>query len=1036
MAPEQAGGQAREVSPAADVYALGAILYELLTGRPPFKAATPLETLLQVRGEDPVPPSRLQSRTPRDLETICLKCLAKAPGQRYRDAAALAEDLRRFQAGEAILARPVGWVQHLVKWVKRKPTAAALWGVLLAVALFGAGFGVWLVLARAEAAGEVDGRLGQAVLLCDQEKWGAAREVAKQAEALLGRGGGGEERRRRVRELLADLEMVERVEEIRLQQAELRDERFDLPGADSSYAAAFREYGLDVESLTPAEVAARIRKRPIQGKLVAALEDWAFVRRDGGIGDAAAWQRLLEIAQLADPDPTRSGLRDALRDQDVKALKAVAAEAGVADLPAATVWLLGDALARLGALPEAEKVLRQAHQQHPGDFWINHHLAFHLLAMRPPQVDEAIRFYTAALALRPRSPGVHLNLGDALRSKGRVEEAIAHFEEAIRLSKGYAMAHFSLGDALTQQGRLDEAIKAYQEAVRLKPDHPEAHCNLGIVLKRQGRLDEAIAAYREALRIKPDFPEAYKAHFNLGNALAQKGQLDEAIAAYRDGLRLMPGDAMAHFELGIALADKGQLDEAIKAYQEAVRLKPDFPGAHYSLGVVLKQQGRPDEAIKAYQEAIRLKPGYPEAHCNLGNALKDKGDVDGAIREYRLAIDCNPKHAYAHNNLGKALQDKGDVDGAIREYRLAIDGDPKYALAHNNLGNALREKGDVDGAIREFRVALDLDPKYAMAHYNLGAALASQGKRDEAIKPYREAIRLNKDYALAHYALGLALSQTGRADQAILACQEAIRLNKDYAEAHAALGFAFVDKGEFDRAIVSFREAIRLKPDYVFAHLGLAYPLKYKGQFTEALAAFRRGDELGSRDPHWNLPSKTWVRECERLIELDGKLPAFLGGDARPANAAERIEFAQVCRFRGLPGVSARLYGEAFTEQPELAEDLKAAHRDDAACAAALAGCGRGKDAAKVDATERARWRKQALEWLRADLTLWAKLLDSDTPQARAGVQQKLRHWQRDPDLAGLRDPAALAELPEAEREGWRQLWADVGALLKRASPE
>jgi formylglycine-generating enzyme required for sulfatase activity len=131
MAPEQARGQNRATGPAADIYSLGAILYECLTGRPPFKAATSLDTILQVLRDEPVPPRRLVPQVPRDLETICLKCLSKEPGRRYAIAEELANDLRRFRAVEPIRARPVGLVERTWKWARRRPALAVLLGVVL-----------------------------------------------------------------------------------------------------------------------------------------------------------------------------------------------------------------------------------------------------------------------------------------------------------------------------------------------------------------------------------------------------------------------------------------------------------------------------------------------------------------------------------------------------------------------------------------------------------------------------------------------------------------------------------------------------------------------------------------------------------------------------------------------------------------------------------------------------------------------------------------------------------------------------------------
>jgi hypothetical protein len=216
------------------------------------------------------------------------------------------------------------------------------------------------------------------------------------------------------------------------------------------------------------------------------------------------------------------------------------------------------------------------------------------------------------------------------------------------------------------------------------------------------------------------------------------------------------------------------------------------------------------------------------------------------------------------------------------------------------------------------------------------------------------------------------------------------------------------------------------------AHTNLGAALLQLGRFTQAEASLRRGLELLPSGAALRPVASRQLQQCQRWQTLEQNLPAVLSGQL-PARVAERLDYAQLCAVTRRHQASARLYAEAFNADARLADPLQAGHRYDAACAAAQAGCGKGADAGPLDDQERARLRRQALDWLRADLTAWARQAASDKEADRARVRQTLGRWQHDPDLAGVRTKEALAKLPEAERADWQELWTDVRALLQNA---
>jgi serine/threonine-protein kinase len=1095
MAPEQARGEGDRVDERADVFALGSILCEVLTGDAAFLGRSSAEILRTAAlGDTAGALARLDAcGADSELITLAKDCLAREAEDRPRHAGALAARMTAYLAGvqDRLRAAEVAHAAESARALEaigraRAERRARRFQVGLAASLLvlttagGLGF-TYLLHQRQQQSARFAQILAEATALRDKARREAGGPAAwRDALAALERAEvqnvGGQAAALRD-EIHAGLDDAERDARLRQELVDIRANQEDvgLEDTDAAYAAAFRAARLDLASLEPAEFARRLRLEPeaVVIELSAFLDDWSAVRRLAK-RPVAAWRKPLEAAVLADPEPYRERLRRVLLVEDrkpqVDSLRALAAAPESAGLPAPTALLLGVTLMDLGQANAAVTLLRTAAGRYPGDVWVNYHLAKALVKLRPSAREEAVGYYRAARSLRPetahtlahllesmgrgaeamvvfrdlvaRRPGNVRHqacLGIHLQDRGRsadatpiLERAVATAREAVRRKSADAVAQFEFGNALRAQGKLAEAVAAYCQAIRLQPDYAGAHNGLGVALAQEGKPAEAIAAYREAIRFQPDDA---RAHTNLGLALADQGNLAEAVAEHGQAIRLQPDLAEAHYNLGIALRAQGKAAEAIAAYREAVRLKPDDAEAHANLGAILCDVSHDYKSAEAeFREAIRLRPDHASAHGNLGNALQKQGKQDEAIAAYRESIRLQPDDAAVHYSLGVVLSAQNKVPEAIAAYREAIRLKPDYAAAHSNLGVIYCDVShDYRGAEAEFRAAIQLTPNDAVAHHNLGNALRAQGRVSEAFAEYREAIRLRPDYPAPHIEIGTTLANQGKWIEALAEYREAIRLQPDDAEAHGVFAFALERHGKRDEAIAEYRTAIRLEPKNAEAHCNLGHLLRGQGDYSGSLAMLRRGHELGSSKPGWQYPSAQWVADAERLAALAPRLSALLNGTDRPKDVAERLVLAQICYDRERHVAAVRFWGEALAADPKLGDDRQAGHRYNAACAAALAAAGRATGDPQPAAAAQARLRGQALDWLKAERAAWAKLLDSADAPARSVVLDTVRHWQEDSDLAGIRDPDSLAKLPEAERAAWRSFWAEVDALLARA---
>ncbi|MFT3686542.1 MAG: tetratricopeptide repeat protein [Phycisphaerales bacterium] len=680
MAPEQAMGTSEAFAPAVDIYALGAVLYEALTGRPPFKAETAVETQRQVLTQEPAPPSRLNARVPRDLETICLKALHKDPRRRYTTCAAMADDLLRYLKGEPITARAVGPLERATKWLRRHPGRAVGITAALVIASGLVALSTVAAINHGRVARQVTedlDRLDRARAAAD---WNGARAAVAQARARL-----GEEGNARLRERIdlaeRDLDLVARVDAIRLKRVPTAEWRTDravmLAAADRNYEAAFRSAGLLVGQTDEAPaVAARVSASAVRPVLIAVLDDWAVCNAGLRNRDRLAW--LLDIARRADaPGPGESDWKQRVRDADVWSessgdrLAALVEQmpAGGGEHSLSLLTAVGERLVMVRRLSDAVPFLTRVQHLHPADFWVNYTLA---VAVGESSPSTALRYSQAAVAIRPDAASARTTLGIALGTSGQLDEALSHLREAIRLDPDLAFTYDGLGNVLTLQGKAAEAEEAYRKAIKLNPRIRSPHNNLANLMSAAGRLKEAEAEYRAALELDPEHGPVRS---SLGLLLRKQGRLDEALVECERAVRDEPARAASHLNLGLVLKDLQRRDEAIDSLRRAIALDPNDPEIHTSLGSALTLAPGHDasEAEASFNEALRIDPRYVPAFHGLGVLAGEERDFDRAIEMFKKALEIDPRYAASRGGIGRAFMLQGKYQEARDALQVYLD---------------------------------------------------------------------------------------------------------------------------------------------------------------------------------------------------------------------------------------------------------------------------------------------------------------------------------------------------------------------------
>jgi len=820
MSPEQAAARRVDVDHRTDIYSLGATLFEVLAGEPPFRGRDNRDTISQIISREPPHLRRMNPRIPRSIETIVHKCLAKSPSGRYGTSEALAQDLRRFVRGDPIEARPPAAVERWARaaWRVRWQLAAA--GFL---ALFCVASGLLYRQRMRDEANRLESLYRDGVVSAVTKiQLGRPIDRRSAAERPIVASQAAEEGG-----LLIDLAFAEDVE---IPPPEVLDP-VEEAAADLEKAAAIfpnrpdahyhRAVALHMLDRDPEAVESLSRALEASSSFVPAAALLASIR-EGAPSAAGA-------------DPGAPGIGTSA---------GTGAATDVASWRAA--WLRGHrAAARRDwkSAAEAYTVLierQQAAQETYLGAAIEARLGRGRAWLEAGSLDHALVDFGAASALWPELPGPALLLAKTYLKKGdssRAEDII----EAVVARAGDAGATAS-GDAALRVVQLYASLHEHEKALfwsaRAPASPARERMRAQLLLRLPGKRVEALAAAQEAVRLDSKDPSCREA---LGCALLFEKDLDAARAEFEEALRLDPRLATARKNLARVFLQEGEPQKAEAEAREAIPIDPLDPWAHTILGEALRRQKKPAEAIEAHNKAIEIDPKEPAFHHNLGLVHEAAGNPRPALAEFRRAAEIDPALPARFVKTGKLLATRmRDFRGAVEEYEKAIALDPNNLAARYNSMLARKAAGDVEGArasalrsleIIEAKPAIRSQNRAVAAMYvhvlnHLAGFASKAGAPDEARGYVRKALAFQKGQADREGATAAELNQFA---SLLLECEPADLRDPPaalpYARRAAALSgerdpeildtlaLALSLTGSLDEAVTVERRALSLLPE-------------------------------------------------------------------------------------------------------------------------------------------------------------------------------------------------------------------------------